>query len=133
MYSSRAKSSVLFALRWSKVLGDPSISIHGLMCVCSVRTDHLTPSEADIMAILQPMLDEGVVKERFFDGQLLRHFSLVSADLEEAMAAYERGDLGGGDMMSALRKAGTDDVVVYFFGRLHDHAIDQARKLKGKA
>ena len=54
-------------------------------------------------------------------------------NLEEAMAAYERGELSGGDMMTALRIAHVDENVVQFFGRLHDHSVDQARKLKGKA
>lgn len=52
--------------------------------------------------------------------------------LEEAMAAYERGESNGIDMMSALRASGVTEDVVRFFGRLHDHAVDQSRRLKGK-
>lgn len=77
MYHSGARDSVLAALQRSRELGDLSISLHGLTCVCSVRSDRRRPSDQDIMAIMQLMLDEGVAQERFFEGQLLRHFHLT--------------------------------------------------------
>lgn len=77
MYKDEAGDNLLIALRRAKELGDPSISIYGLTCVCSLRVDRLRPSYDDVIACMQPLLDSGQAKERFFEGQLDRHFYIA--------------------------------------------------------
>jgi hypothetical protein len=76
-YKPEAGNNLLVALRQIKELGNPSISIHGLTCLCSLRVDRRRPSYDDVMVCLQPLLDSGKVKERFFKGQFYRHFYIA--------------------------------------------------------
>lgn len=76
-YHVEAQANILSALRRAWELGNPSISIYALTCVCSLREDRKIPSFDDVMACMQPLLDEGKAKEQFFEGQLYRHFYIA--------------------------------------------------------